>query len=186
MERTARGSVQMLACCSSAPAARTSQLGDCTEEQTPPTPPSALLLTFKFTDKRETNPQGPEESCSTRRHQAQSQIHCWQELHTSSTSSSGLIVGSEEKKSRLIWFPFIERVKEKGEDNVFRRIQKHGECRWSDSPPCIFWLIVTRLWLYSCVTCFVKLFLSTETTSSTLKPSCWSLSNWEWILFLTF
>lgn len=35
MERTARGSAQMLACCSSAPAARTSQLGDRTEGQTP-------------------------------------------------------------------------------------------------------------------------------------------------------
>lgn len=35
METTARGSAQMFAFCSSAPAARTSQLGNCTEEQTP-------------------------------------------------------------------------------------------------------------------------------------------------------
>lgn len=55
MERTARGSAQMLACCSSAPAASTSQLGDHTYWQTSTTslPPPALLLTFSFLSERE-------------------------------------------------------------------------------------------------------------------------------------
>ncbi len=111
MEKTARGSAQMLSCCSSAPAAHTSQLKDRAEEHSPTTSyplKSPLCSSSDLQASSQTQTFfGPQESHSeppTRRHEAcagalaQSHIHCWQVRHPSS-SSPDPAVGSKQKNT---------------------------------------------------------------------------------------
>ncbi len=122
MEGAARGSAQMLACCSSAPAASTGQLGDRTEGQTPTTSPPALLLTFSFLS--ETKPswdhRSPVQSCQQGATEPElgllpSPIFIagkWDTHHPSMPCCWLREKKKKEKKSMScsgVWLPFIER-----------------------------------------------------------------------------
>lgn len=132
MERPSRGYAQMLARCSSAPAAPTSQLGD-KQPPPPPSPKKHPLLYFWPCSQTQTF-MGLQESCSappSRRHwawagaPAQSHIHCWQVRHPSSSSPGSSVVGFEQK-AQFQWCQITfhwETISNK--EDVFTRSQKN-------------------------------------------------------------
>lgn len=102
MARTARGSAQMSACCSSAPAASTRQLQDRSEGQTPTTS-SLLFLWPSASSKRQTFQR--QESLSqlptcTAEPGALAQAHtcCWQTRETHHSSRQALVLSQKKKK----------------------------------------------------------------------------------------
>lgn len=143
MERPARGSAQMLACCSSAPAASTGQLGDHTEGQTPTTSLLALPLTFSFL--AETNLPGTTGVPFRAAKQAPQSLSwgscpvpysllanetpiiilsrpcCWLRAKKKSMSCSG------------VWLPFIERK------SLIKTMCSWEITKWSKFSSCILW-----------------------------------------------
>lgn len=126
MERGARGSAQMFACCSPAPVPVQASCESFTVGETPTTSLQKKVFLWPQLPLSQTFRKGLQKRCSappTRRHRAgagapaRSLTHCWQERHPSLW-----LVGSEQKKAQRCLVTFHWR-------KVFKRCQKNVAIR---------------------------------------------------------